>query len=195
MNDTMIFIGLISLIIYFIILILLYKFVYNIGKKKSYESYEDIINTVPINNSNPIDNSNPMDNSNPIINTTIPITNNIPDTINKCTTGCDSSPVNDPFFNLKEIVKQMVLLEDHLFHEQKRCRECITKHFITIIGLAEEGLTLDADRMFEADFQKILKETTELQEFLHKTNDFDSVALKLRNLRKSFMSKVEPWIS
>ena len=36
----------------------------------------------------------------------------------------------------------MLLLEDHLFQPQKRCPDCIRKHFLTIEGLAEECATL-----------------------------------------------------
>jgi hypothetical protein len=47
-------------------------------------------------------------------------------------------PVLRPNFNAREIIKQMALLEDHLNNEDKRCRDCINKHFLTIEGLAEE---------------------------------------------------------
>lgn len=171
MNDIFLLVFIIA-IVYFIVMIMLYKFVYNIGKRRAYELYKD--NNLNVVNTAPVDNAILTE---------------------KCTTSCDLLPVHEPLFNLKEIVKQMVLLEDHLFHEQKRCRECITKHFLTIIALAEEGLTLDTDKMYEEDFEKILKETIEFEDLLHKTNDFESVAFKLRNLRKSFMSKIEPWIS
>ena len=43
---------------------------------------------------------------------------------------------------MKEICKQSVLLEEHLIHRSKRCRDCITKHFLHIIGLAEEAAAL-----------------------------------------------------
>lgn len=48
-------------------------------------------------------------------------------------------PVSDPKYNMQQIVKQSILLEEHLTNKNKRCRDCITKHFLHIIGLAEEA--------------------------------------------------------
>jgi hypothetical protein len=51
-------------------------------------------------------------------------------------------PVSDPRYNMQQIVKQSILLEEHLTNKSKRCRDCITKHFQHIIGLAEEAQML-----------------------------------------------------
>lgn len=51
-------------------------------------------------------------------------------------------PVSDPKYNMKEIAKQSILLEEHLVERKKRCKDCIAKHFLHIIGLAEEGQCL-----------------------------------------------------
>jgi hypothetical protein len=51
-------------------------------------------------------------------------------------------PVSDPKYNMQQIVKQSILLEEHLTNKNKRCRDCITKHFQHIIGLAEEAQML-----------------------------------------------------
>jgi len=48
-----------------------------------------------------------------------------------------------PQFNLREIAKQMVLLEDHLCHPSKHCPDCIRKHLLTIEAFAEEAVSLD----------------------------------------------------
>jgi hypothetical protein len=50
--------------------------------------------------------------------------------------------LTDPLFNWREIAKQMVLLEDHLFHGYKQCADCIKKHLLTIEAFAEEIPTL-----------------------------------------------------
>lgn len=52
-------------------------------------------------------------------------------------------PVMDPKYNMRQIVKQSILLEEHINNERKRCVDCITKHFLHIIGLAEEAISLD----------------------------------------------------
>lgn len=54
-------------------------------------------------------------------------------------------PIMNPLFNLREICKQMVLLEDHLNNPRKRCPDCISKHFITIEAFFEEAISLDKD--------------------------------------------------
>ena len=57
--------------------------------------------------------------------------------------SCKSiDPVSDPKYNMQQIVKQSILLEEHLANKNKRCRDCITKHFLHIIGLAEEAQML-----------------------------------------------------
>ena len=59
--------------------------------------------------------------------------------------GCDIKscgaldPVSNPAYNFQQIVKQSILLEEHITNKNKRCRDCITKHFLHIIGLAEEA--------------------------------------------------------
>jgi hypothetical protein len=55
-------------------------------------------------------------------------------------------PVSDPKYNMQQIVKQSILLEEHLINKNKRCRDCITKHFQHIIGLAEEAQMLATDK-------------------------------------------------
>ena len=55
-------------------------------------------------------------------------------------------PVSDPKYNMQQIVKQSILLEEHLINKNKRCRDCITKHFQHIIGLSEEAQMLATDK-------------------------------------------------
>jgi hypothetical protein len=51
--------------------------------------------------------------------------------------------INDPLFNLREIVKQLLLLEEHLLVPAKRCPKCIKKHLLTIEALCDEARCLD----------------------------------------------------
>jgi len=46
--------------------------------------------------------------------------------------------LTDPDFNFREMLKQLVLLEDHLTHTYKVCPDCIRKHLLTVEALAEE---------------------------------------------------------
>lgn len=50
-------------------------------------------------------------------------------------------------YSMRECVKQLVLLEDHLAHPNKQCPDCIHKHRLTAEAFADEACTLDgADR-------------------------------------------------
>jgi hypothetical protein len=51
-------------------------------------------------------------------------------------------PVMRPAQNMREIIKQLVMLEDHMYQRCKRCTDCTNKHMIMIEGLAEECATL-----------------------------------------------------
>jgi hypothetical protein len=49
----------------------------------------------------------------------------------------------DPLFNIREMIKEMVLLEDHLNLPNQNCSDCINKHLIKCEALAEEAVSLD----------------------------------------------------
>lgn len=49
----------------------------------------------------------------------------------------------NPLFNVKEICKELVLLEDHLQSPDKRCSDCIRKHLLKAEAFAEEAVGLD----------------------------------------------------
>lgn len=55
----------------------------------------------------------------------------------------DLLPIMHPLYNMREICKQLALLEDHLNNPRKRCEDCIRKHFLTIEALFEEAVSLD----------------------------------------------------
>ena len=54
--------------------------------------------------------------------------------------------ISDPRFNLREIAKQLLLLEQHLLESGKFCPDCITKHLLTVEALADECQALDANQ-------------------------------------------------
>jgi hypothetical protein len=47
--------------------------------------------------------------------------------------------------NLREIAKQLILLEEHLLVSGRYCMECISKHLLAVEGLADEAQCLDGD--------------------------------------------------
>lgn len=55
-------------------------------------------------------------------------------------------PVTDPAYNMLQLATQSILLEEHLAEKAKRCPDCITKHFLHLIGLSQEALCLAGSR-------------------------------------------------
>lgn len=72
-------------------------------------------------------------------------------------------PVSNPAYNMQQIVKQSILLEEHITNKNKRCRDCITKHFLHIIGLAEEAQMLASNK---CDKYPLINESVELYNIL-----------------------------
>lgn len=62
-----------------------------------------------------------------------------------CTANKDRrlAPLMEPEFNMKEVTKNMILLEDHLFHDDRRCPDCVRKHCLTIEAYLDEAFSLD----------------------------------------------------
>jgi hypothetical protein len=119
------------------------------------------------------------------------------DVAKKCTQchGKDGKPllpVLEPMFNMREMCKQIILLEDHLFQTRKRCEDCICKHFLTIEALAEEALTLDKNKKYLDYLQDLPDRIREIQDQyikLENKDDIHDVAQKLRVIRKEMMTK------
>jgi hypothetical protein len=53
------------------------------------------------------------------------------------------APIMDPRHNLRQICKELCLLEDHLAHPELRCKDCIRKHFLKVEAYADEAVQLD----------------------------------------------------
>ena len=64
--------------------------------------------------------------------------------------------ISDPRYNVREIVKQMILLEQHLLEDGKYCPDCISKHVLTIEALAEEGQNLDKRQEWARTFTPLV---------------------------------------
>ena len=112
-----------------------------------------------------------------------------------CGKGCGAiDPVGDPKYNMKNIIKQSILLEEHLIEDNKYCKDCCVKHFMHIIGLAEEALCLAG-----ANWEQypLLKESIALynalfDRWLANVNDETvrrEVAASLRDQRKLLVQK------
>lgn len=114
---------------------------------------------------------------------------------NKSKCGCESKcssllPVLDPLYNMREICKQSILLEDHLFQPQKRCHDCICKHFLTIEALAEEAITLDKEGVHSEDLEGLPTKIRGIHKrYLADNKKAHQAGQELRKIRKSLMIK------
>lgn len=68
-------------------------------------------------------------------------------------------PISNPRYNMQQVIKQSILLEEHLSNRRKRCRDCIAKHFNHIIGLSEEAVLLSTNK--PNDYCPYMKESVE----------------------------------
>lgn len=101
-------------------------------------------------------------------------------------------PILDPMFNLREVAKHLILLEDHLFHSGKRCTQCIIKHLLTIEAFLEEAITLDKEQKYTTKINNIYTNFKNVQNSIHdKINKnslsskfCENIAQQLRDIRK-----------
>lgn len=95
-------------------------------------------------------------------------------------------PVLDSKFNLREICKQSILLEDHLTHREKRCKDCCIKHFLALEGLCEEAVTLDKNRdIIKEDLPNLIR-TIQKKWYENPDENAHECAQMLRQMRKKF---------
>jgi len=116
----------------------------------------------------------------------------------KCGLTCSNiDNVSDPKYNMQQIVKQSILLEEHLANKNKRCRDCITKHFLHIIGLAEEAQMLATDKIDKYPlinecvdlYNKLFNRWMKNYEIDHSNDDnFCKCGDELRNMRKKLIA-------
>lgn len=94
-------------------------------------------------------------------------------------------PVSDPAYNMKNVIQQTILLEEHLAEDNKYCKDCIVKHFLHIIGLLEEAIWLACKNV---DKYPCLKESlpkyeSMFDEWLAQKDDKEYVKVILEKLR------------
>src|SRR3990172_11352214 len=98
-------------------------------------------------------------------------------------------PLTDPAFNLPEVAKQMLLLEDHFSNRGKMCEQCIKKHSLTIEGYLEEALCLDSDKQYGEEINDVLDKFRGIErEFITGGNPQD-LTRQVRDIRKQLHVK------
>lgn len=95
--------------------------------------------------------------------------------------------VHDPLFNLREIAKNLILVEDHLSHSYKHCPDCIRKHLLCIEGLAEEATCLDTTGKYTVGLEGLAEIARKwLEEFTDGIASLE-LARNIRSIRKSLI--------
>ena len=102
--------------------------------------------------------------------------------------SCGSiDPVNDPDYNVREAIKQTLLLEQHLAEKAKYCKPCITKHFLVIDGLLTESVWMACNRC--KDYPKL----EESVDFFKKTFDQWHNNMDDDQTRLDVLTKLREW--
>jgi len=111
-------------------------------------------------------------------------------------------PVTDPVYNIREVCKQCVLLEDHLAQARKRCPDCIRKHLFSIEGLTEEAISLDKNGVLPSslsldgvsvDFDVLPEYIRGCERSWKRGDGFLTVQQKIRALRKALQPLAAEW--
>lgn len=105
----------------------------------------------------------------------------------------DLHPILDPRFNMREVSKQCLLLEDHMNNKKKRCFDCIRKHFLIIDGLLEEAISLEKDNKMRDEYRNLYLEWVKIekqysQDSLNE-NNIDEISKTVRLFRKPLVEK------
>ena len=99
---------------------------------------------------------------------------------------------HDARYNLIEISKQLILIEEHL--AGNRCADCLTKHYLTVQALAAEGLRLEHGQ--EEPYRSLLTQANQVAQkhltyVLHdQGNKIPEMITEVRQLRKNIFNQV-----
>lgn len=98
--------------------------------------------------------------------------------------------LTDPQFNLREVAKQMVLLEDHLCQPHKHCPDCICKHLMTIEALAEEAVSMDQVGVYRETAGYIAETARLWMEHFFDQKPLTELGQQVRQVRKMLVQMV-----
>ena len=96
----------------------------------------------------------------------------------------DRVDIFDPAHNMREVNKQLLLLEDHLFHPPKYCPDCIRKHLMKSEAFADEAYSLDKRGEFGKTLSWLPAKLRMLQNDFLVGLDKNALAQRARSVRK-----------
>jgi hypothetical protein len=105
-----------------------------------------------------------------------------------CSQSCGAQdPVNDPDYNIRESIKQTLLLEQHLAEKSKYCKACCVKHMLLIESMLSEAVWMACDHC--GDYKNLEESVDFFKELFkqwHSNMDDDTTRL-------STLSKLRDW--
>lgn len=99
--------------------------------------------------------------------------------------------INESLFNLVQIFKQLLLLEQHLSIPKMMCERCVLKHIMTIISYSDEMISLGVYNKDINKYLQVQKRCYTLKLLLKHPRSFDYNIILLRSVR-SFRKNLEP---
>lgn len=97
-------------------------------------------------------------------------------------------PLNSSRFNIREITKQLLLLEEHLTDVDKFCPDCIRKHLLTVEAYAEEALTLDPDGVWVNESRRMANNARLWMAQFTDGGNVVAMAKSIRSIRKKLVA-------
>lgn len=97
-------------------------------------------------------------------------------------------PILNPCFNIREIVKNILLLEDHLLIPERRCLQCIKKHSLIIEAFLDEAITIDKSQKYIKILKHLPKKMRKIQKnILIGRSKYYDIAMDLKKIRTPLM--------
>lgn len=120
--------------------------------------------------------------------------------VNSCNSKNNSNPecqINvdtDPVDNIKNVVKQTILLEEHIIEKNNVCHECIITHFLHCLGLLEEAIKIANKNVrkyprLEEAFELYKELFEEWSKNKQNPESLQNISEKLRDMRKKLMEQ------
>ena len=101
--------------------------------------------------------------------------------------------IRDPALDLRDAVKELLLLEDHLAFPDRRCPDCIRKHLLKVEALAEEAVQLDVRNEWAHIAGTLAQAARKISTVYEKRlAPPQAIAQAVRDLRKSLVATLGP---
>lgn len=102
----------------------------------------------------------------------------------------DLLPILEVEFNIREAVKNMLLVEDHLLDKRRRCQDCCKKHLLLIESFLDEAISLDKKGKYIRKIENDLKIIRKLQQKLLKgRKNYYDIVMDIKKMRKKYFKQ------